>query len=136
VLRASRALELYIGLRAEPRVELRAEPRAELQAELRAELRVELLQSFVRSFVQSLRRALVELRAELRAGLPLSFVLQSSRKALQLYTDAELTTLLGPTPQPVKGCKVNKLNRYIADTIPTGCEEGWWRRRRRAYYAP
>ena len=86
MLRVSRALELYIGLRAEPRVELRAE----------------LLQSFVRSFVQSFCRALVELRAKLRAGLraglPLSFVLQSSRKALQLYTDAELITLLGPTP--------------------------------------
>jgi hypothetical protein len=101
VLRVSRALEPYIRLRAEPRVEpraeLRAEPRAELRAELRAklraELRVEILQSFVRSFVQSFCRALVELRA----GLPLSFVLQSSRKALQLYTDAELTTLSGPT---------------------------------------
>jgi len=82
VLRVSRALELYIGLRAE----------------LQVELRVELLQSSVRSFVQSFCRALVELRAELRAELPLSFVPQSSCKALQLYADAELVTLLGPTP--------------------------------------
>ncbi len=80
MLRVSRALELYIGLRAEPRVE----PRAELQAKL--------LQSFVQSFC----RALVGLRAELRAGLPLSFIPQSSRKAPQLYADSELITLLGP----------------------------------------
>ena len=37
--------------------------------------------------MQSLCRALVELRAELRAGLPLSFIPQSSRKALQLYAE-------------------------------------------------
>jgi hypothetical protein len=98
VLRVSRALELYIGLQAEPQAGLQAEPQAGLRAELRAELQVELLQSFIRGFVQSFCRALVELHTELRAGLPLSFVLQSSRKTLQLYTDAQLTTLLGPTP--------------------------------------
>ena len=44
-------------------------------------------QSFERSFVQSFCRALVEPHAELRAGLPLSFDLQSSRKAPQLYAE-------------------------------------------------